>query len=247
MGLRILSIGGLDPCGGAGITADARMVQARGGQALTVATCLTIQNRHGVERVDAVAEEALRDSLGAALGDGVADAIKLGLMTTRAFDVVVDLLDGYDGPVVADPVLGFTAGGEPPEDLVSAYRERLVVLHPVLTPNLDEIEKLAPAGGAGELIALGCRAVLVKGGHGVDDIVLDLLHDEDGEFGCEHPRRNIGPVHGTGCALATALAWGLASGRGLREACQGAIEIVQSCLSKTPPSADGKPVPLVIV
>ncbi|MCC6671299.1 MAG: hydroxymethylpyrimidine/phosphomethylpyrimidine kinase [Planctomycetes bacterium] len=248
---RVLVIGGLDPSNGAGITADARAVQAHGGHALTVATGLTVQNRHGYRGGTAVAPDLLRAQLRAALAEGPVLAVKTGLFLSpdQPGLVAAELLAGlgHAPPWVVDPVLSATAGGlAGGAELIAALRAECVPRAHVVTPNLPELEALAPAG-AHELLAAGARAVLVKGGHGAGDEVVDVLHGAGGPHRFAHPRLGVGPVHGTGCALASAIAAGLAHGREVRAACAVAIGWLQRCLRATVPAGDGLPVPLVHV
>jgi hydroxymethylpyrimidine/phosphomethylpyrimidine kinase len=150
-------------------------------------------------------------------------------------------------PVVVDPVLATTAAGWSADtDLVNAYLECLLPLATVATPNLPELERLLPGGDGTGLLGVGCSSVLVKGGHGEGDVIKDVLYTARGRREFAHPRAEVGPVHGTGCALASALAAYLGSGTALEAACESAIDDLQRCLRATPSSADDLPQPLVI-
>lgn len=241
---RVLVVGGLDPCGGAGISADARSAAALGVFPLTVATCSTIQNRHAFECLHLVGEPVLKASLRVAIDDGPLHAVKIGLVgAPRTLDLVLEVcaarLDGV--PIVVDPVLSATAGGLcTDEDLVAAYRRWLPRIT-VITPNHQEATRLAPAGV--DALVRECP-VLLTDGHGDGEVVEDRLVDETGSHSFRHPRIDAGPVHGTGCALSTSVAAGLASGLDLPEACRAGVEFVGACLRRTPRSIDGLPVPL---
>ena len=246
---RVLALGGLDPCGGAGIGADARTVHVCGGFALTVATCLTVQNRHGFRELAPVAARLLRDSFAAALADGPLHAVKLGLLgTPETAAVVADLLraPALGGlPLVVDPVLAATAGGfAPAAALVSGYRSQILPRALVVTPNGPELLALAPERGAAELLALGVRWVALKDGHGEGAVVRDRLVGTKEEIEFAHPRLMRGPVHGTGCAFAAALATFLALGMPVGEAFLAAGRLVAAGLALTPVAQDGRPEPL---
>ena len=248
--MHVLLIGGLDPTGGAGITADARMAHAHGVHPLTVATCLTVQNRSGFRALNPVPANILRDTLHSAFDDGPVHAIKVGLCGTaeivqEVFAMCSDAAT-FTGQIVVDPVLAATSGGlVTGDELVAAYREILPAIG-LLTPNLEELERLAP-GGVEELLDGGCTHVLVKGGHGTDTaVVSDRLVTAAGTLTLRHPRIDVGPIHGTGCALATAAAARLAKGADLEGACRGAVADVVKSLGRTAPSSDGRPVPLAI-
>lgn len=247
---RILLLGGLDPSGGAGLTTDACVAHALGVHPMPVATCLTVQNRHGFVSSHATSEELLCASIRAVFDDGPVHAVKLGLVAGGS--QLATVLDACataipDVPVVVDPVLSATSGGmATPDELVSAYREQMPRIH-VLTPNLPELERLAPDGVA-DLLELGCPHVFLTGGHApvADDAIEDRLFTAEGVVVVRHPRIDIGPVHGTGCALATALASRLARGEAVESACRSAVDDLIASLERTPNSTDGLPVPLVV-
>ena len=246
---RVLTCGGLDPTAGAGITADARMIQLRGGIPLTVATCLTVQNRHGFVSLHPVEELLLRRSLLVVLEDGPVHAIKLGLMPDpRTLHVIAQTLAEAAPEVrlVVDPVLSATAGGyRAAPGLVEAYRELLPMVT-LLTPNQSELVRLAPEG-VKQLLGSGCCGVLVTNGAGREENVTDRLFQLDGMAEFEHPRLDVGKVHGTGCALATTLAVHLARGEEMESAAAAAVRIVARCLHSTTPGRNGEPVPLNLI
>ena len=247
---RILTIGGLDPCGGAGLAADLRMVHARGGMPLVLATALTVQNRHRMGDVHPVGLPVLESSLDAILADGPLHGVKTGLFASAQqlrwiAGRLAPLREQF--PLVVDPVLTATAGGWSADtELVDAYLECLLPLATVATPNLPELERLLPGDDGTGLLRAGCASVLVKGGHGEGDVVVDVLCTERGRREFAHPRVKVGPVHGTGCALASALAVYLGAGELLETACELAIADLQRCLQATPSSPDDLPQPLVI-
>jgi hydroxymethylpyrimidine/phosphomethylpyrimidine kinase len=248
---RVLVLGGVDPSGGAGITADARALALHGVDALPVATALTVQNRFGFARCDAVAEGAWTAALRAALEDGELHAVKVGLLCDppQALAVAAALGDlARRVPVVVDPVLSATAGGyAAPIALAEVYRRALAPLAAVLTPNLPELAAVLAGEPASALLRAGCGAVLAKGGHGRGDLLIDTLITARGERTFAHPRLPVGPVHGTGCALASAIAAGLARGAAVAAACADAIGWLQECLrAMGPPDPGGRPRPLTL-
>ena len=243
---RILSNGGVDPCGGAGLALDARVAQALGAHAMIVPACLTVQDRTGFQRVAPVDRALLEDMLAAVLRDGPVHGVKIGMLGSIAGVEQLGSWLAQHGaafPVVLDPVLSATAGGvQWGEPLGAAYLEHLVPRAPILTPNLPEIAVL---GAADQLLQRGCRAVLVKGGHGAGEVLEDVLVQPGGTTVFRHPALDRGPVHGTGCALATALAVGLCRWD-LVGAARWAIEYVNRCLEVTAPGTDGVPTPLAV-
>ncbi len=177
-----------------------------------------------------------------------ADAVKAGLLPgaahAAAFGTLVDARERHV-PVVVDPVLA-ASGGElfvPPDEL-ARWRDELLVRPLVLTPNLPELAGLlevAPRAldedlserleAARALLARGLAAVVVKGGHGREDPVQDLVWERGAEPSWHaHPRRRGAARHGSGCLFATALAAGLAHGAPLPKAAAAAGEFVAARL-----------------
>ena len=248
MTARVLLLGGIDPGGGAGITADATVVSAHGLQPLPIAVVLTAQNRHRFREQFAIPEHQWRAALEAALGDGPVHAVKIGLLgSAEVVAAVAAALQPLAArmPIVVDPVLSATAGGfAAPAAVAAAYREHLLPLAALLTPNSPELEAIA-GGDLDAVLATGCGAVLHKGGHGAGDSAEDVLYRSIGVLRFRRPRLGVGPVHGTGCALASAIAARLAAGQALAEACGDAGNWLAALLRALgPPAADGLPRPL---
>ncbi len=247
--LRVLTCGGLDPTAGAGVTADARMIQLRMAVPLTVATCITVQNRNRFESVHPVDIALVRRCLHAVVEDGPVHAVKLGLMPdARTLQATVEALATSlaEVPLVVDPVLLSTASGMRADpELAAAYREMLPMVT-VLTPNQAELGRLAPQG-VQQLLGAGCGGVLVTNGDGREEEVTDRLYRLDDMSEFVHPRLPVGRVHGTGCALATTVAVHLARGEGLEEASATAVRIVARCLEATTPGTNGELVPLNLI
>ena len=251
VGPCVLAIGGIDPSGGAGLAADARAIQSSGGFARLVPTCLTVQTSRAFVRAEAVRVETMLAMLDAAWSEGAVGAIKVGLCSepwlAEALALWLRTRNVGRVPIVLDPVLGATAGGfAPPPRLVQAIRELLVPLAAVVTPNLPELAELAGAGGVVALLARGANAVVVKGGHGSGPECVDRLFDALGEHCVRNPRLDVGPVRGTGCAFAAALATALAHGAALRTALGHASALVHASLQATRRSTDGSAVPLAV-
>lgn len=246
--MRVLLLGGIDPSGGAGITADAIVVSAHGLQPLPIAIVLTAQNRHRFREQFAVPEPQWQAALATALGDGPVHAVKTGLLGSVAAVIAVAAALrplATVVPIVVDPVLSATAGGfEPSAAVAAAYREHLLPLASLLTPNGPELQAIV--GGRIELaLATGCRAVLHKGGHGDGDTAEDVLYEAAGVQRFRRPRLRTGAVHGTGCALASAIAARLAAGQPLVTACREAGDWLASLLRALGrPAEDGLPRPL---
>lgn len=230
-----LTIAGSDSGGGAGIQADLKTFAALGVYGASAITALTAQNTRTVAAIHDVPAEFVAAQIGAVLDDLDVAAIKIGMLASaQIIEAVADALAGWRGPLVLDPVMVAKSGDALlREDAVAALKERLLPRADLLTPNLPEAARLlgcdrAEAITAMEeqgrcLIALGARAVLMKGGHAGGDRVTDLLITADEEVRrIEAPRIATPNTHGTGCTLSSAIAAHLARGFGLAEAVEGA-------------------------
>ncbi len=232
---RVLSIAGSDSGGGAGIQADLKTFAALGCYGMTAITALTAQNTRGVRGIHAVPASFLRAQIEAVVEDIGVDAVKIGMLhSPEAVEVVAWAIDRYRLPnVVFDPVMVATSGDRLIEgDAVQRLVGELFPRVRVVTPNLDEAALLIGRSidgvdglerAAGDLLALGAPAVLLKGGHLQGEEVVDVLA-EAGQpaqrFGSARiASRNL---HGTGCTLSSAIAALLALGRTLPEAVQQA-------------------------
>lgn len=226
---RVLIIAGSDSGGGAGIQADIKTVTALGGYAATAITAVTVQNTLGVTGVHAVPPAVVEAQARAVLDDIGADAVKTGMLgDTEMVERVAAILDTVRVPVVVDPVMVAKGGASLlSPGAVDAVRTLMIPHAAVLTPNAPEAEALSglpvhttdDLRRAGErLLALGAKAVLMKGGHVEGDTVVDVLMTPDGETSFEGERLDTRHTHGTGCTLASAVAAGLAQGLSLTEA-----------------------------
>lgn len=241
---KVLIIAGSDSSGGAGIQADIKTVTALGGYAATAITALTAQNTEEVRGILAIEPEFVKAQIEAVLDDIGADAIKIGMLANAGIIAAVAETLPEGVPVVLDPVMVATSGASllDPE-AVEALKTRLIPKATILTPNIAEAEQLTGLTikskddmvAAGQvLLGLGAGAVLVKGGHGGGDEILDLLVTGKGMFYFPHRRIKTRHSHGTGCTLASAMALGLASGLDVKKAVDMAIDYVLKALACAP-------------
>ncbi|MDQ0570178.1 hydroxymethylpyrimidine/phosphomethylpyrimidine kinase [Variovorax paradoxus] len=241
---RVLSIAGSDSGGGAGIQADLKTFAALGCYGMTAITALTAQNTLGVSGIHGVPPAFLKAQIQAVVEDIGVDAVKLGMLhAPEIVEVVAWAIDHYRLPnVVLDPVMVATSG----DRLIASETVQVLVreLFPravVVTPNLDEAALLighaiegvdALDAAAGELLALGAQAVLLKGGHLPGDDVVDVLLQSDGARKRLASRRIASRnLHGTGCTLSSAIAAHLALGFGLPEAVERARAYVVGAMA----------------
>ena len=244
---RVLIVAGSDSGGGAGIQADIKTVTCLGGFAATALTALTAQNTRGVTGIHEVPPDFVRAQMEAVLSDIGADCIKTGMLASAAIiEAVADTLAALAPhvPLVLDPVMVAKGGAALLADSAAgALVSRLVPRARLLTPNIPEAEVLLGRKINGvadmeraalDLLALGPRAVLLKGGHLDGDDLVDVLA-EGGET-----RRYVGrrihtrSTHGTGCTLASAIAAGLAQGMGLSQAVERARAYLVKAIETAP-------------
>ena len=240
---RLLSIAGSDSGGGAGIQADLKTFSALGCYGMTAVTALTAQNTTGVRAIHGVPPRMLRDQIDAVVEDIGVDAVKIGMLhSPDIVQVVADAIDRHALQcVVLDPVMVATSGAVLIDNPAIAALVRALFGRALLvTPNLDEASLLVgrPLGSeqameaaAHELLGLGARAVLLKGGHLVGDVVSDLLLVTGGTpHWMRAPRIHTANTHGTGCTLSSAIAAHLALGCSLREAVEAARVYVRGAI-----------------
>lgn len=226
-----LTIAGSDSSGGAGIQADLKTFTAFGVYGASVITALTAQNTRGVHGVEAVSPAFVVAQMDAVFSDLDVAAAKTGMLATADIvtAVAARLAAGRRLPLVVDPVMVATSGDALlAPDAVEAVRRMLLPLASLVTPNLPEAARLLGCGVAATdaeiarqaeaIHALGCGAVLIKGGHGGCEDSVDHLYDGTRLQRFALPRVDTRHTHGTGCTLSAAITALLAQGAALQDA-----------------------------
>jgi|SRR5215469_338189 len=244
---RVLIIAGSDSGGGAGIQADIKTVSMLDAYAATAITALTAQNTEGVFGVLPTPPDFVRQQIEVVLDDIGADAIKTGMLhDLPVIEAIAASMRGRGAgiPLVVDPVMVAKGGARLIELSAIEGLKRLLIAHAeIVTPNLPEAEILCGTAigniegmrAAGQsLLALGCRAVLVKGGHLSGATVSDVLVTARGARVWESARLETRHTHGTGCTLASAIAAGLAQGLDIEGAVDRARAYVQRAIAGAP-------------
>jgi hydroxymethylpyrimidine/phosphomethylpyrimidine kinase len=239
--LCALTIAGSDSGGGAGIQADLKTFAAHGVHGLSAIAALTAQNTRGVSAVQVPPTAFLRAQIDACFEDFRIGAVKIGMLAnSRVINAVADALEHWQPKrIVLDPVMVASSGARLLQpSALHALRERLLPLATVLTPNIPEAELLLghpvrddedAEAAVVELLELGARAVLLKGGHLPGKEMTDRLDDGRQLYEFVHPRLKI-EGHGTGCTLASAIAANLCQGMALPDACAAAADYVHGAL-----------------
>lgn len=248
-----LTIAGSDPSGGAGLQADLKTFAAHRVFGMAAVSLITVQNTCGVLRSVLVGAELLREQLAAVFDDAPPHAVKTGALGAREqVEAVADVLchgAGLDPPLVIDPVCMSKNGSVLLDGAGrSALLERLLPRAALITPNLDEAALLLgrPVGSADQiaaagraLLALGARAVLIKGGHRAGDPI-DVLCTTDGCIELSAQRVLTRHTHGVGCTLSAAIAARLARGADVPTACRLAKRWLTCALATAPGVGTGQ-------
>lgn len=246
--VRLLAIAGSDSGGGAGIQADIRTASALGAYAMTAVTAVTAQDTTGIGTIHLVPAQVVREQIERCLSDIGADAIKIGMMGSAEIAAIVattlrDLAKSI--PLVVDPVMVATSGiALADDDVIEILKTSLFPSAALITPNLPEAERLSDIAlktgddllrAGARLLALGPKAVLIKGGHGGSNTINDLLFTPGADPRVYIAKRvDTRHTHGTGCTLATAIACGLGEGMELGDAIQRAHDFVQKAIRAAP-------------
>lgn len=248
--IKVLSIAGSDPSGGAGIQADLKTVQKLGAYGMAVPAALTVQNSRGVSTVYPVPPKALAQQINALVSDIKPDAIKTGMLLTRQnVDVVADAVRKFKiKNLVIDPVFRSSSGAVLlRQDAIGPLKNDLFPLARIVTPNILEAEALSGISitsernmdfAAGYILDMGPSYVLIKGGHGKGPAV-DTLYGGKTVLSFSTPRRK-GEFHGTGCVLSSAIAVFIARGHLVEKAVEKAKQFVDSMLRTSKPLGKSK-------
>ena len=239
-----LTIAGSDSSGGAGIQADLKTFAALGVYGASVVTALTAQNTHGVSGIHPVPAGFVTAQIDAVFSDLDVKAVKIGMVAQLATieAIAASLMRWSPKHVVLDPVLIATSGDRLlAADAVESLRTQLIPRASLITPNLPEAAALldepvasseaAIARQGQRLLAMGCPAVLIKGGHAQGSESIDYLVSGNGTLALPAPRIATKNTHGTGCSLSSAIAAGLARGDDLETAIRNAKAWISAAIA----------------
>jgi hydroxymethylpyrimidine/phosphomethylpyrimidine kinase len=250
----VLVFSGLDPSGGAGISADIEAIGAMGAHALPVVTALTVQDNDNVFAVNPVDANILRRQAEVLIDKIAISAVKIGIVGNRAnAQAIAEIISRLrkrqpDLPVVLDTVLASGHGDALSEDHPNHTLRPLLGLATLVAPNLIEAERLCEGiqtveAQAQALMSSGAKHVLIKGGHGAEDHDVVNRWITEGEGHAWTWQRLPGAFHGSGCTLASAVAGLLAQGRPMREALTRAQQYAHKALETSYHIAPGQRIP----
>ncbi|MDR3349416.1 MAG: bifunctional hydroxymethylpyrimidine kinase/phosphomethylpyrimidine kinase [Acidaminococcales bacterium] len=242
---KVLSIAGSDCSGGAGVQADLKTFSAFGVFGMSVIVSVVAENTARVIGIQDVSPDMVEKQMDAVFEDIGADAVKVGMLSSvECMAAAAGKLSFYaPDNIVVDPVM-YAKGGAPlmREDAVSFFVRTVLPLADVLTPNIPEAEAIAglkiknPADmrRAAEIMhGMGCKNVIVKGGHGAGEAI-DVLFDGERHHCFGGERINTKNTHGTGCTYSSAIAACLALGYGVEESAARAKEYVTDAIRHAP-------------
>lgn len=239
----VLTIAGSDSGGGAGIQADLKTISALGCFGTTAITAITVQNTRGVTAIHSVPAAVVGGQIKAVLTDIIPAAIKIGMVhSLELVETIAQVLKSYpEIPIILDPVMVATSGDKLiQDDTIMGLKTSLFPISALITPNLDEasilanmpIHTIADMRIAGvKIMNLGCKAVLLKGGHLKSTQLTSVYFRADGkvkEF--TFNRVDTNNTHGSGCTLSSAIASFLAQGLDLGLAIAKAQDYVNQAI-----------------
>ncbi|MDR3290194.1 MAG: bifunctional hydroxymethylpyrimidine kinase/phosphomethylpyrimidine kinase [Rickettsiales bacterium] len=214
---KCLTIAGSDCSGGAGIQADLKTFSAIGVYGMSVITSVVAENTSRVISIQNVDVDIINDQIDAVFEDIEVDGLKIGMLSSiKIMEIVAKKLLQYKPQnIVIDPVM-YAKGGSAlmGEDCINTLIKKIIPFATLLTPNIPEAEKISgkkiddikTMEEVAKIIhEMGCKNVLMKGGHLKDDAT-DILYDGNEFYYYKQEKINTKNTHGTGCTLSSAIA-----------------------------------------
>ena len=246
---KVLIIAGSDSGGGAGIQADIKAITYFKGYAMTAVTAITAQNTIGVQSIFPLPKEIVIEQINSVTNDLAPDIVKIGML---ADEEIINHINTNisDYKIVLDPVMVATSGDVLVSDeIINSIKDKLINKSFLITPNIYEAEILSEMKinnlenqiEAGiKLLKLGCKNILIKGGHGNSQNINDVLITSDSDEHIFKSNKIISTnTHGTGCSLASAIATNLGLGIDIKESIKVSIEYVQNGIKNAPDFGSG--------
>jgi hydroxymethylpyrimidine kinase/phosphomethylpyrimidine kinase len=246
-----LTVAGSDSVGGAGLQADIKAFEALGVHCCSAVTCVTSQNTRRVSSIFPLPLSTIEDQIDSVLEDVKIDAVKTGMLYSGEIaELVAKKLKRGVGPIVVDPVLAASTGAAlHSAGLVEAMITKMIPICTLVTPNVREASRLSgidvknekTANRAGfEILEMGPKAVLVKGGHLKGPDAADYLFTGHKVVKLATPRA-LGDTHGTGCALSSMIAAHLALDRGIEESVRSSKRMIYRAIMSRETVGKGMP------
>ena len=249
---KILIIAGSDSSGGAGIQADIKTVTSLGSYAMTAITAVTSQNTTGVKSISSISSKEISSQIEFTSKDIKPDVIKIGMLhSTSVINAVIKSLKKIKvKKIILDPVMVAKGGAKLIDNKsIKILKEKLIKIVTLITPNIPEAEVLTGTRiytkqdmifAANKLINLGCKNVLIKGGHLKSNFVYDILVNKNEIIIFKNKKFKTKNTHGTGCTLSSAIATFYSCGKTLKKSCDMAIRYVNEAISSGPEYGKGQ-------
>ena len=248
---KILIIAGSDSSGGAGVQADIKTISSLGSYALTAITAITVQNTRGVKSVISIPSNEIKNQIIYSAEDIKPDTIKIGMLHSKL--VIKKVLESLRRlrikKIVLDPVMIAKGGAKLINDeAIKVLKKDLIHHVNLITPNIPEAEVLTGTKinnkedmilAANELLKIGARNVLIKGGHLNTKKVYDIFLNKSDFKIFTSPRFNTKNTHGTGCTLSSAITTFYSCGKSLKKACELGIKYVNLAILTNPKYGKG--------
>jgi hydroxymethylpyrimidine/phosphomethylpyrimidine kinase len=246
-----LTIAGSDPSGGAGIQADIKTFHAHGIFGMSVITAVTVQNTRKVYNVQELEPEIVAGQILCLFDDIEIHAVKIGMVSSiRLIAAIADTLKKVDLPyVILDPVMISKSGYRLlKEEACEAFVKTLFPVADVITPNIHEAEAITGKKiesvadmkeTAGELLLLGSKKVVVKGGHLKGKVSVDVAYDGATYREYQSDRIETKNTHGTGCTFSSAIAANMAAGNDFFQSVANAKEYITGAILHSLPIGKG--------
>ena len=243
---KILIIAGSDSSGGAGIQADIKTITALGSYAMTAITAITSQNTTGVKSIVPIDSKQILNQIIFTSKDIKPDAIKIGMLhSSKVINCVIKSLDNIKTKkIVLDPVMVAKGGTKLiNNNAIKLLKTKLIGKVSLITPNIPEAEILTKTKikskedmifSANQLIKLGAKNVLIKGGHLKLKFVYDIFVNKSEMKIFSSKRYKTKNTHGTGCTLSSAITTFLSCGKPTKKACELGIKYVNSAIITNP-------------
>lgn len=248
---RALTIGGSDCSGGAGVQADLKTFHRFGAFGMSALTLITAQNTRGVQEVHPLPPELVVLQIKSVMDDLGTDAAKTGaLASVEIIEAVADAVQRFGlTKLVVDPVMISKHGDSLLDQIaIDALTQELIPRATLITPNLHEASALLGRAirdedemkrAVEDLLELGAKAVVLKGGGIEGDLAVDLLHDGKELSRFASPKINTPNTHGSGCTFSAAITVLLAQGKTLKEAVGEAKAFLNRAIAGAPKIGKG--------
>jgi len=238
---RLLTIGGSDSGGAAGIQADLKTFEALGGFGMSALSMITAQNTLGVHGVTLLKPEFVQQQIQVVADDIGIDALKTGFLAkVDIVSSVAKSISSLDCLKIIDPVIVNSKAEQIVDDeTIKIYKEQLFNQAKVITPNIREASLLTNTSiqsrsnvekAATELLQYGSHAVLIKGGYLEEKKAADYLKTQDAELWLYGNPVETQNTHGSGDTLSAALATYLAKGLDIFDAFRTSKDFLQKAI-----------------